>query len=179
MERTRGWLENAKIRLGWGKVGNQAINPGLFISTLGNSNYVFGDPQNRYPSTVIDQMGNPFLRWETVEDYDLGIDATFLQNRLNVTLDLFRKDSHDMLYNAPGILISGNPGWDAAVMQNIGSMRAQGWELTLEWRDIAGDFAYYIGVQFSSVRNKAMKLTGFGPVLLGSGLNESIIRNER
>ena len=179
MESTRGWLENAKIRLGWGKVGNQAIDPGLFLSTIDNSlNYVFGNPQERFPSSIVGQMGNPFLRWETVEDYDFGIDATFLQNRLNLTFDLFRKESHDMLYKADGILISGNPAWNAAVMQNIGGMRAQGWELSLEWRDKAGEFSYNVGVQLSSVRNKAMKLTGFGPVLTGGGLTESIIRNE-
>ncbi len=179
MARTRGWLDNAKIRLGWGKVGNQTIDPGLFISTIDNKvNYVFGSPQDRYPASIVGQMGNPNLRWETVEDYDFGIDATFLNNRLNLTFDVYQKYSHDMLYKAEGLLIAGNPAWMGAIMQNIGEMRARGWELSLDWRDRAGDFSYNVGVQLSTVRNKAIRFSGDGPVLSGGGMSESIIRNE-
>ncbi|MDE6769298.1 MAG: TonB-dependent receptor [Muribaculaceae bacterium] len=178
MEGTRGWLDNAKVRLGWGKVGNQNINPGLFLSTMDNGvNYVFGVPANRFPSSIVGQMGNPRLRWETVEDYDFGIDATFLQNRLNLTFDLYQKNSHDMLYAAQGLLIAGNPAWMGAITQNIGEMQARGWELALSWRDKVGDFGYGVGVQLSGVRNKAIKFSGDGPVLTGGGLSESIIRN--
>ena len=177
MEGTRNWLDNAKVRLGWGKVGNQSINPGLFLSTMDNGvNYVFNN--TRFPSTIVGQMGNPFLRWETVEDYDFGIDATFLRNRLNLTFDLYQKNSHDMLYAAQGLLIAGNPAWMGAITQNIGEMRARGWELSLSWRDKAGEVGYDVGVQLSGVRNKAIKFSGDGPVLTGGGLNESIIRNE-
>ena len=177
MEGTRNWLDNAKVRLGWGKVGNQSINPGLFLSTMDNGvNYVFNN--TRFPSTIVGQMGNPFLRWETVEDYDFGIDATFLRNRLNLTFDLYQKNSHDMLYAAQGLLIAGNPAWMGAITQNIGEMRARGWELSLSWRDKVGEVGYDVGVQLSGVRNKAIKFSGDGPVLTGGGLNESIIRNE-
>lgn len=132
MEGARGWLDNAKIRLGWGKVGNQAINPGLFLSTLDNGvNYVFGTTPTRYPSSIVGQMGSPALKWETVEDIDFGIDATFLSNRLNLTFDLYQKTSHDMLYARQSLLITGNPSWMGAVTQNIGEMRARGWELSL------------------------------------------------
>lgn len=179
MESARGWLENAKIRLGWGKVGNQAINPGLFLSTLDNGvNYVFGTTPSRYPSSIVGQMGNPDLKWETVEDIDFGIDATFLNNRLNLTFDLYQKTSHDMLYARQTLLITGNPAWMGAVTQNIGEMRARGWELSLDWNDKVGDFGYNIGVQLSSVRNKAIRFSGDGPVWAGSGLPESIIRND-
>lgn len=179
MESARGWLENAKIRLGWGKVGNQAINPGLFLSTLDNGvNYVFGTTPTRYPSSIVGQMGSPNLKWETVEDIDFGIDATFLNNRLNLTFDLYQKTSHDMLYARQSLLITGNPQWMGAVTQNIGEMRARGWELSLNWNDKVGDFGYNIGVQLSSVRNKAIKFSGDGPVWGGSGLPQSIIRND-
>ncbi|MDE5794032.1 MAG: SusC/RagA family TonB-linked outer membrane protein, partial [Muribaculaceae bacterium] len=166
MESTRGWLDNAKVRLGWGKVGNQNIDTGLFLSTMNNDvNYVFNG--TRFPSTIVGQMGNSNLRWETVEDYDFGIDASFLSNRLNFTFDLYQKNSHDMLYAASGLLISGNPQWMAAIMQNIGEMQARGWELSLAWRDKVGDFGYDVGVQLSSVRNKAIKFNGDGPVWTG------------
>jgi TonB-linked SusC/RagA family outer membrane protein len=179
MEDARGWLNNAKIRLGWGKVGNQAINPGLFLSTLDNSvNYVFGTVSSRYPSAIIGQMGNPNLKWETVEDIDFGIDATFLNNRLNLTFDVYQKTSHDMLYARQSLLITGNPQWMGAITQNIGEMRARGWELSLGWNDHVGDFGYNVGVQLSGVRNRGIKFSGDGPVLAGDGLPESIIQNE-
>lgn len=179
MEGTRGWLDNAKIRLGWGKVGNQNIDPGLFLSTINNSvNYVFGDPASRYPSSIIGQIGNPNLKWETVEDIDFGIDATFLQGRLNLTFDLYQKTSHDMLYARQSQLIMGVPTWMGAITQNIGEMRARGWELSLSWNDHAGEFGYNVGVQLSQVKNKAIRFSGQGPVWGGSGLSESIIKNE-
>lgn len=180
MADTREWLDNAKIRLGWGKVGNQNINPGLFLSTLNNGvNYVFGSTPTRYPSTILGNVGNPNLKWETVEDIDFGIDLTLLQQRLNVTFDIYQKTSHDMLYARQSQLIAGLPTWMGAITQNIGEMRARGWELSLDWRDKIGEWDYNVGVQLSGVRNKAIKFSGDGPVWGGSNiLNESIIRND-
>lgn len=179
MESTRSWLDNAKVRFGWGKVGNQNIDPGLFMSTLNNGvNYVFGTTPTRYPSTIMAQLGNPNLKWETVEDIDFGLDLTLLQNRLNVTFDLYQKTSHDMLYARQSQLIMGLPTWMGALTQNIGEMRARGWELSLGWRDKAGEFGYDLGMQLSSVRNKAIRFSGDGPVWTGDGMPESIIRNE-
>lgn len=179
MESTRSWLDNAKVRFGWGKVGNQNIDPGLFMSTLNNGvNYVFGTTPTRYPSTIMAQLGNPNLKWETVEDIDFGLDLTLLQNRLNVTFDLYQKTSHDMLYARQSQLIMGLPTWMGALTQNIGEMRARGWELSLGWRDKAGEVGYDLGVQLSSVRNKAIRFSGDGPVWTGDGMPESIIRNE-
>ena len=179
MESTRSWLDNAKVRFGWGKVGNQNIDPGLFMSTLNNGvNYVFGTTPTRYPSTIMAQLGNPNLKWETVEDIDFGLDLTLLQNRLNVTFDLYQKTSHDMRYARQSQLIMGLPTWMGALTQNIGEMRARGWELSLGWRDKAGELGYDLGMQLSSVRNKAIRFSGDGPVWTGDGMPESIIRNE-
>ena len=180
MEDTRSWLDNAKIRLGWGKVGNQNISPSLYMSTMDMGvNYVFGANPSRFPATILGQVGNPNLKWETVEDFDFGIDLTLLQNRLNVTFDLYQKTSHDMLYARQSLLSSGNPAWMGAITQNIGEMRASGWELSLDWRDTAGDFEYNIGVQLSGVRNKGIRFSGDGPVWTGdAGLNDYVIKNE-
>lgn len=179
MENTRGWLNNAKLRLGWGKVGNQAIGEGAYITSLNNGvNYVFGTTPVRYPSTILANVGNADLKWETVEDLDLGIDASLFNSRLNVTFDIFQKTSHDMLYARQSQLIMGLPTWMGAITQNIGSMRSRGWELSVNWTDNVSDFRYDVGIQLSATRNRAIKFTGDGPVLDGSGLPESIIRND-
>lgn len=180
MEATRNWLDNAKIRLGWGRVGNQAISNGAYMTTLNNGvNYVFGDTPVRYPSTIVGNVGNPNLKWETVEDFDFGLDLSFLNSRLNVTFDLFQKTSHDMLYPKQSLLLLGVPTWQGAITQNIGKMRARGLELSVNWADQVGEFRYDLGVQLSAVRNKAIKFTGDGPIWDGGNLlSESIIKNE-
>lgn len=180
MEGTRGWLDNAKIRLGWGKVGNQNIASDAYITLMNSDvNYVFGTTPVRYPSVILGNTGNPNLHWETVEDIDFGIDASFFNSRLNVTFDLFQKTSHDMLYGKQSPLLLGLGQWYGSVTQNIGEMRARGWELAINWRDQVGDFRYDIGVQLSSVRNRGLVFSGDGPILEASNiLNSYIIRNE-
>ncbi len=179
MEDTRDWLNNAKVRFGWGRVGNQAIANGAYMTTLNNGvNYVFGTTPVRFPATIMGSMGNPNLKWETVEDIDFGLDFSLFNSRLNVTFDLFQKTSHDMLYGKQSLLILGVPTWMGAITQNIGQMRARGWELSINYNDQVGDFRYDIGVQLSGVKNKAIKFTGDGPIWDGSGLPESIIKNE-
>ncbi len=179
MEPTRGWLDQFKLRLGWGKTGNQNIDNGAYITTLtADGNYVFGENPTRYPGTFIGTLGNPNLRWETVEDIDLGLDFALFNSRLDVIFDIFQKTSHDMLYKKQNPLFSGYPAWNAQMLANIGSMRAKGLELSINWRDEIQDFRYAVGVQLSSVRNKAIKFSGEGPVYDGSGMTESIIRND-
>ncbi|MDE6071065.1 MAG: TonB-dependent receptor [Muribaculaceae bacterium] len=180
MENTRGWLDNAKIRLGWGKVGNQNISSDAYITLMNNGvNYVYGTTPVRYPSAILGNTGNPNLHWETVEDIDLGIEASLFSSRLNFTFDLFQKTSHDMLYGKQSALLLGLGQWYGSVTQNIGEMRARGWELAINWRDKVGDFRYDIGLQLSSVRNKGLMFSGDGPILEASNiLNNYIIRNE-
>ena len=170
------WLNDWKLRLGWGKVGNQAIPDNSYLSTLGTSDYVFGG--TRFPGVVVGSVGNAKLKWETVEDYDIGMDFLLFNSRLNVTADFYVKKSHDMLYAKQNILASGFPAWNAALMANIGSMKATGWELSINWRDQVNDFRYDIGVQLSGVKNRAIKFTGDGPIYDGSGMAESITRSD-
>ncbi len=179
MEATQNWLNNAKVRLGWGRVGNQAIANGAYLTTLNTGvNYVFGQVPVRFPSTMLGSMGNANLKWETVEDIDFGLDLSFLNSRLNVTFDLYQKTSHDMLYAKQSQLIAGLPTGMGAITQNIGKMRARGWELAVNWTDQVGEFRYDLGLQLSGVKNKGILFTGDGPILDGSGMPESITKNE-
>lgn len=180
MESTRGWLDNAKIRLGWGKVGNQNISSNAYLTTMDSGiRYVLGTDPTMYPATIVGTTGNPNLRWETVEDIDFGIDLSLFNSRLNVTFDLFQKTSHDMLYGKQGMLLLGLSQWMGSVTQNIGEMRARGWELAINWRDNVGDFRYDIGLQLSGVQNKGILFSGDGPILNASNiLNSALIKNE-
>lgn len=169
-------INNMKLRLGWGRVGNQNIDSSAYLTLLDNTAAVIGGV--RIPGSTISSVGNNKLRWETVEDFDLGLDVSILNSRLDMTFDLYRKKSHDMLYKKENILSLGYPNWNGAVTMNIGKMQATGWELSLNWRDRAGEFSYSVGVNLSGVKNKAVKLSGDGPVLSEDFNMDKIIRNE-
>ena len=83
---------------------------------------MFGTTPVRFPATIMGSMGNPNLKWETVEDIDFGLDFSLFNSRLNVTFDLFQKTSHDMLYGKQSLLILGVPTWMGAITQNIRSV---------------------------------------------------------
>ena len=169
-------FDNLKIHAGWGRVGNQNIDNSAYQSTIGAADYVFGG--NREIGTAVGSIGNSLIRWETVEDYNIGIDMAFLKNRLSVTAEWFRKESHDMLLKKDNMLILGFPMWNGQMWENVGKMRATGWELTINWEDRKGDFDYGIGLNLSSVKNKAIKLLGSTPINAGSFNGDYIIRNE-
>jgi len=168
-------VDDLKLRLGWGKVGNQNIDNSAYLSSIGTMRYVLGN--QIVVGSQVSGIGNQQLKWETVEDFNVGIDAAFLQSRLRVTADWFRKTSHDMLMKKDNLLLSGYPMWNAQMWENVGEMRATGWELGISWQDRPGDFSYGVGVNLSSVRNKAIILNG-DYIYTGSHNGDYIIRNE-
>ena len=168
-------VDDLKLRLGWGKVGNQNIDNSAYLSSIGTMRYVLGDQV--VVGSQVSGIGNQKLKWETVEDYNIGIDAAFLQSRLRVTADWFRKTSHDMLMKKDNLLLLGYPMWNGQMWENVGEMRATGWELGLNWQDRFGDFVYGVGVNLSSVKNKAITLNG-DYIYTGSHNGDNIIRNE-
>ena len=170
-------FNDLKIRGGWGRVGNQNIGNNATLTLLNETQYYFGNTLTNgyYVSTV----GNNQLKWETVEDWNVGVDMSFLNSRLGVTFEYFQKKSMDMLYQKQNILALGYDNWNSQIWMNIGSMQARGWELGLTWRDEIGkDFSYDLGLNLSAVRNKAIKFSGDGPMNVGGFNSDQIIRNE-
>lgn len=171
-------LNNLKLRGGWGRVGNQNIGNNATLTLLGQSDYVFGQMPGRTPGTMVSSVGNNNLKWETVEDWNVGLDMSFLNSRLDVTFEYFQKKSVDMLYQKQNVFAIGYPDWNSTVWMNIGSMKASGWELSLNWRDKVSDFRYNVGLNLSAVKNKAIKFSGDGPIQTGGFNGDQIIRNE-
>lgn len=170
-------FDNLKIRAGWGRVGNQSIDNSAYQSSISASDYVFGTNADRVIGTSLGSVGNTLLRWETVEDYNVGLDMAFLNNRLSVTAEWFYKQSYDMLIKKDNMLILGYPMWNGQMWENVGKMKATGWELSANWNDKKGDFSYGIGLNLSSVKNTAVKLIGT-PIYTKSFNGDYIIRNE-
>jgi len=168
-------VDDLKLRLGWGKVGNQNIDNSAYLSSIGTMRYVFNNEIT--VGSQVSGIGNQSLKWETVEDYNIGLDMAFLQSRLRVTADFYVKKSHDMLMQKDNLLLLGYPMWNGQMWENVGEMRATGWELSFNWNDHIGEFAYGVGVNMSGVRNKAITLNG-DYIYTGSHNGDYIIRNE-
>ena len=170
-------FDDLKIRAGWGKVGNQNIDNSAYVSSIGTADYVFGPNADRVTGTMLSALGNTALKWETVEDWNVGVDMTLLDSRLKITADYFQKKSHDMLMNADNLLILGYWNWNSQMWQNIGSISSRGWELSVNWNDHVGDFQYGVGLNLSQIKNKAEKFLG-EPIYTGSYNGDYIARNE-
>ena len=150
---SRDALSFLKFRASWGINGNiNALSDYQWATTIkvGASNYqLWNDPDitnASYPT----KLANAELRWETSKQYDAGIDARFLRDRLTLTLDAYLKDTDDLIVEVTPPYITG---FDKTFV-NAGSVRNKGVELELGWKDQIGDFGYSISGNISRNVNK-------------------------
>lgn len=169
-------FSNIKLRLGWGRVGNQNIDDSAYVSLIGDADYVFGG--DREVGTAVSQIGNSSLFWETVEDYNIGLDLGLLDNRLSLTMDYYNKTSKDMLLERENLSVLGYPMWNGEMWANVGSMRAEGFEIAIGWSDKFRNGGYSIDMNIGSVKNTALELVDDSPIYTGSWNSDYIIRNE-
>ncbi|MEO8960594.1 MAG: TonB-dependent receptor [Ginsengibacter sp.] len=123
-------ISNLKLRGSWGRTGNQEIGSYVTQSYISTANVILNGQSNTglYPSSV----GNPDLKWETTDQYDAGLEFGLLNNRINVDVDYYHKLTSNMLLdvNLPYSTSSGT------VKQNYGKVQNEGFELTLNTRNI-------------------------------------------
>lgn len=156
------WLSFAKIRIGVGQTGNQEIGNYNAFSTFATSpESSFYDLQGAKTSSLpgyeLGQFGNANAKWETTTSQNLGIDANFLNNKLELNFDLFKRTTTDMLFP---LEVQFTQGVAANPFQNIGEMVNKGFELGLNFNDRKGDLSYSIGGNFSTYNNTVTKTTG-------------------
>ena len=154
----RNVMSLLKLRASWGRNGNISVLNGYPYATtisLGNNWYQYSvDQKGSIFSSSPNGLPNPNLTWETSEQIDLGIDARFLNNRLNFTVDYFDKRTKDLLISvtAPAEL-----GVSSTTI-NGGTVLNSGFEFELGWKDQIGDFAYGISANFSTLHNEVLDL---------------------
>lgn len=163
------WISSLKLRAGWGQIGNQNIGSYLDKSLLSlwtQYGYLFGAGSNEklYQGIAVRQLGNSNIKWETTESTNIGLDATFLDNRLIFSIEYYNKTTKDMLLAAP---MPKYMGYTDNTYTNIGAANNKGIELNIEWRDKIGDFEYNVGGNMSTVRNRMTKLNGGTPISSG------------
>lgn len=160
MTGTTDWLSDLKLRMSWGINGNDMIDneatyTKYIVSLSGASYNINGDGTTLSPGAYKVISGNSALKWEQTTQTNLGIDASFLNNRLGFTLDYFNKDTKDMLIKRDYIAVIGEGGY---YWYNGISMNNKGLETTISWRDEIRDFKYDISLNLSYYKNKVTDL---------------------
>jgi TonB-linked SusC/RagA family outer membrane protein len=181
MERFKSWLSNGKLRLSWGLTGNNRIGEydrfALLDMIKANSNRIPGNVSD-HPTTVypIDgnmnnigmttiSLPNEDLKWETTEQWNLGIDLGFFDERIGFTADIYRKTTRDLLLDA---MLPYSSGY-ATAMKNIGKVRNDGIELTLNTVNIqTKDFKWSTNFNISFNKNTVLELSENQVSLLSS-----------
>lgn len=160
MEGTKGWLDNLKIRAGYGVTGVIPNNPYMSIlrynydTSYGN----FVDASGNWsPSLTPVSNANPDLRWEKTSEVNLGIDFAFLANRISGTVDLYNKITSDMLWDYAVPVPPNLYGWKTA---NVGSMRNRGIEVMLNAIPVqTKNFEWSTTVTASHNQNKLLSMS--------------------
>ncbi|MCC8197032.1 MAG: TonB-dependent receptor [Tannerellaceae bacterium] len=151
--RNISWIDNLKLRTSVGKTGNQEIGSYRFLQELSSANVIFN--REYYTALYRSSFGNPDLKWEKTLQWDAGFDISILNQRISLEADYYLKNTSDLLLDAPIPSTSGLQ----TVMRNIGSVRNQGIELTLNTHNIkTNDFNWMTTVLFNKNKNKVTKL---------------------
>ncbi|MCR4825308.1 MAG: TonB-dependent receptor [Bacteroidales bacterium] len=169
-----------KLRASWGLNGNVNVLSDYRYSTsiaLNGQFYQYnpsaGDGRATYGS-MPSGLANPDLKWETSEQLDFGLDARFLNNRLSLTVDWYRKLTNDLLISIsplPEIGVS-------STTVNAGKVLNQGLEFELGWRDNIGDFHYSVNANLSTLKNEVLEVHSLLDRIntdVVSGLNEVLV----
>lgn len=130
MEGTRSWLDNLKLRVGFGVTGNQSgVSAYKSIAVLSASGASYYDPSSQTwkNSYVQAQNVNPDLKWESTAQWNVGLDFGFL-NRIHGTLEFYNKNTSDLLWTYP---VPQPPYIVGTMLANVGTMLNRGVELTL------------------------------------------------
>lgn len=173
MAGTRNFLDNLKLRVSWGQVGNAGGNQtGRLTSATSEANKKPGDNyeyqriygQGHYslngqllPGLRVLNINNPYLTWETTTLTNIGIDANLFRNRLSFELEFYDKTTEDILYRPA---MSPTMGLKTAPRQNIAEVKNRGIEVSLGWNDRINDVTYSVSGNFSYNHNEVTKYLG-------------------
>ncbi|OAV72820.1 Outer membrane cobalamin receptor protein, SusC/RagA family [Bacteroidales bacterium Barb6] len=160
-ESLRSTVNMLKLRGSWGITGNQSVDLYSYYASLVSRGYNFGGSSvSGYRQTALANTG---LGWESTTQTDIGFESV-LFNKLEVTVDYYKKTTDDILLNLD---IPATIGLTAPP-QNAGSVENKGWELSANFRNKTSyGLGYVIGGNFNINNNKVTDLKGTGPYFLG------------
>ncbi|MCD8178477.1 MAG: TonB-dependent receptor [Tannerellaceae bacterium] len=143
------YISNLKLRVSYGKSGNNNIGNYQHLPTIISGSYVFNNTEVSAPYVG---LSNPYLGWEESGQIDLDIDLSLFQNRLALIVDLYNRKSNNMLINDVIPTITGF----SSQIANKGSVRNRGLEIDLSGSPVRSTFVWEAGVSISFNRNKVL-----------------------
>lgn len=153
-----GVISNGKLRLGWGQTGNANIGSYKWGSSITAMNTDLG--MSYRPANI----ANTGIKWESQEQINVGLDLGFIQDRINLTIDWYRKESKDMLMQLQLPSYMGTSGNASSALSapwgNYGHIRNTGLEISLNTHPLVGAFQWDSDFQISFNRNKLISLSG-------------------
>lgn len=153
------WINLLKLRATIGKTGSGVDNSGYYtyrqsFQDVSTAAYLLGTSlSNGYFTEENTPLANPYITWEKAHKMDIGLDASFFNNRLRLTFDYYNDKYYDLLQTrGKSIEIIGA----SYPLENIGRTRRQGLELTLEWQYHIQDFNYYLSGNWTTEYSKLL-----------------------
>jgi TonB-linked SusC/RagA family outer membrane protein len=165
------FLDFGKIRYGWGKVGNNAIPEYVYFSTvalLDVLKYPFSNDATSSQGAGRDRAVNTSVAWEGVVTRNIGVDLGFLNNRLTITTDFFKRFNEGMLMEVPPPLMGGwiirtayweNNNVSSNPIANVGRIGNSGIEFSGTWKETRGKFKYGVDANFSWIKTLVDEIT--------------------
>ncbi len=155
-------INNLRVKIATGEVGNQNISRNGQFFSIGSGNYVFGG--ERVVANFLSQFGNPNLKWETVRDKNFGVLMGLFNNEITIEAEYYEKTSENLLFSVETPNFTGIPG---RVAQNVGSFQSKGLDLTLGYNKKWDDLTLGVNLTMSTNESKAIALAPGNEVILG------------
>ena len=172
MEPTRKYLDDFKLRAGYGTTGNSNIGAYNWAFQYGTGNTflysVIGSDSDVKTGFGVKSLGDLDAKWETSKMLNVGFDATAFNQRLNINFDWYLKKTSGMLIDANWSALAGNA---TKPKVNIGDMENRGVDLNMQWRDKAGEFNYTIGMNLSHYKNKLTEIGSEAGIFEGTRIS--------
>ena len=157
------FINSLKLRVSYGKTGNEAVSVYRTITTDNSVRYPFNGLSTI--GVVAGNLGNADLNWENTKTLNAGLDFTVLNERISGTIDLYDNNTYDLLLSRSLPIITGF----SSVLDNIGKTSNKGIEIALNTRNFVGpDFKWETSIVFAANKNKIIDLYGDGKDDLGN-----------
>ncbi len=153
------WINDLKVKASYGQLGSSNIGYYDYQGVLNvNPQAAFGADQRLRNGMTQVQLVNDDLSWETLTQFNTGIDLIVLDNRLSTSINYYISETNDVLTEMPILMTTGNDGGNPLV--NAASLKNTGVELAAEWSDgfEGSDFSYSVGLNFTRMRNEIQSL---------------------
>ncbi len=148
-------VSNLKIRASYGLTGNDFIPSLRYLDLYSPSSFYLNQP-----GISISQIPNPSLKWESTAQTNLGLDVGFFTNRINLNIDVYQKETIDLLLDRPLPTSTGFSG----VTDNIGRLQNKGVEINLQTDNFTGDFSWSTIMNIAFNENEVLELYNNQPV---------------